>query len=228
MFLTVCVVEKFGHFDKQTSEYPDIYIRTLHATLRTLHSETMTQTMKILSIFGAVGLSTLLTLSATAQYGGGGYGQGGYGQGGYGRGGMGGMSGMNQQTGPQRPMIPNIAGDMANKETKWLKENLSLDKEQAKAVKKLNNEYAGQQQEAIKDMVGKDGKPGPEIRTQIQQMMMMLNEEKEDQLKTLLTPEQWTTYQAKKPEMQKEIGGFRPPAPKGMAPHPDSTQSAKQ
>ncbi len=180
--------------------------------------------MKILSILGAVGLSTLLTLSATAQYGGGGYGQGGYGQGGYGRGSM---SGMNQQTGPQRPMIPNIAGDMANKETKWLKENLSLDKEQAKAVKKLNNEYAGQQQDAIKDMVGKDGKPGPEIRDQIQQMMVMLNEEKEDQLKTILTPEQWTAYQTKKPAMQKEIGGFRPPAPKGMI-KPDSTQSAKQ
>lgn len=184
--------------------------------------------MKILSIVGAVSLSVLLTLSATAQYGGGGYGGGGYGQGGggYGRGGMG--QGMGQQSGPQRPMIPNIAGDMANKETKWLKENLNLDKEQAKAVKKLNNEYAGQQQDAIKDMVGKDGKPGPEIRTQIQQMMVMLNEEKEDQLKTLLTPEQWTAYQTKKPEMQKAIGGFRPPAPKGMVPHPDSTQSAKQ
>lgn len=185
----------------------------------------MTQTMKILSIFGAIGLSTLLTLSATAQYGGG-YGQGGYGQGGMRQRGMG--QGMNQQTGPQRPMIPNIAGDMANKETKWLKENLSLDKEQAKAVKKLNNEYAGQQQDAIKDMVPKDGKPGPEIRTQIQEMMIMLNEEKEDQLKTLLTPEQWTTYQTKKPEMQKEIGGFRPPAPKGLATQSDSTQSAKQ
>ena len=180
--------------------------------------------MKISSILGAVGLSTLLTLSATAQYypGGGGYG-GGYG----GQGRTMGQS-MGQQTGPQRPAIPNIAGDMANKETKWLKENLSLDKEQAKAVKKLNNEYASQQQDAIKDMVGKDGKPGPEIRTQIQQMMVMLNEEKEDQLKTLLTPEQWTAYQTKKPEMQKAIGGFRPPAPKGMTAPIDSTQSAKQ
>ena len=178
--------------------------------------------MKILAILSTIGLTTFLTLSATAQYGGGGYGQGGYGQGRA----MG--QGMGQQTGPQRPMIPNIAGDMANKETKWLKENLNLDKEQAKAVKKLNNEYAGQQQDAIKDMVGKDGKPGPEIRTQIQQMMVMLNEEKEDQLKTILTPEQWTTYQSKKEQMQKEIGGFRPPAPKGMRPAPDSVQSAKQ
>ena len=177
--------------------------------------------MKIFSIFGAVGLSLFLTLSATAQYGG--YG-GGYGSGGYGRGGMG--QGIPQAS-SSRPMIPNIAGDMANKETKWLKENLNLDKEQAKAVKKLNNEYADQQQDAIKDMVPKDGKPGPEIRTQIQDMMIMLNEEKEDQLKTILTPEQWTLYQTKKPEMQKEIGGFRPPAPKGMTP-PDSAQSAKQ
>jgi len=181
----------------------------------------MTQSMKISSILGVVVLSTLLTLSVAAQFmpGGGGMRQRGMGQG------MG--QGMNQQTGPQRPMIPNIAGDMANKETKWLKENLTLDKEQAKAVKKLNNEYASQQQDAIKDMVGKDGKPGPEIREQIQDMMVMLNEEKEDQLKTILTPEQWTAYQTKKPQMQKEIGGFRP-APKGLAAQPDSAQAAKQ
>lgn len=175
------------------------------------------------TLFYILCFGLLLTASARAQYPGGAYGGGGYGNQGRTMGQQ-----MGQQTGPQRPMIPNIAGDMANKETKWLKENLALDKEQAKAVKKLNNEYAGQQQDAIKDMVGKDGKPGPEIRTQIQQMMVMLNEEKEDQLKTILTPEQWTTYQSKKEVMQKEIGGFRPPAPKEMRTTPDSTQSAKQ
>jgi hypothetical protein len=47
-------------------------------------------------------------------------------------------------------------------------------------------------------------------------MMLMLNEEKEDQLKTLLTSEQWTLYQSKKEDMQKAVGGFRPPA-KGVA-----------
>lgn len=147
---------------------------------------------------------------------------------GAGMGGMGGRQrGIPQASGPSRPSIPNIAGDLANKETKWLKENLTLDKDQTKAVKKLNNEYADMQQDAIKDIVGPSGKPGPDTRKQIQEMMLMLNEEKEDRLKELLTPEQWTTYQSKKDVMQREVGGFRPPAPKGMA-RPDSASAAKQ
>ncbi|MBD2700320.1 hypothetical protein IC229_06725 [Spirosoma sp. BT702] len=135
----------------------------------------------------------------------------GYGGGGYGRR-MGGMD--PTMSSSPRANIPNIAGDIAQKETKWLKENLSLTKDQLKAVKTLNNEYASQQQDAIKDIVGSSGKPGPETRKQIQDMMLMLNEEKEDKLKTILTPEQWETYQSKKEDMQKEVGGFRPPAPK--------------
>lgn len=141
--------------------------------------------------------------------------------GGYG-GGYGGGMGMGRRMGGMDPAmsssprasIPNIAGDIAQKETKWLKENLALTKDQQKAVKNLNNEYASQQQDAIKDIIGPSGKPGPDTRKQIQDMMLMLNEEKEDKLKTLLTPEQWTQYQAKKEDMQKAVGGFRPPAPK--------------
>lgn len=170
---------------------------------------------------GLTALSLLLTLPGFGQYypGGGGYGRG-----------MGGMgrSQIPQASGPTRPSIPNIAGDLANKETKWLKENLALDKDQAKAVKKLNNEYASQQQDAIKDIIGTSGKPGPDTRRQIQDMMVMLNEEKEDRLKPLLTPEQWTLYQSKKVDMQKEVGGFRAPDPERVQTTPDSTQSAKQ
>lgn len=127
-----------------------------------------------------------------------------------------------------RASIPNIAGDIAQKETKWLKENLSLTKDQLKAVKNLNNEYASQQQDAIKDIIGPSGKPGPDTRKQIQDMMLMLNEEKEDKLKTILTSEQWTLYQSKKEDMQKAVGGFRPPAPNSAQPKVDSAGSAKQ
>ncbi len=154
-----------------------------------------------------------------------------------GMGGMGGMGrrGMGGQMAPTpsspRASVPNIAGDIANKETGWLKENLALTKEQGKAVKKLNNEYAEMQQDAIKDIVvantGADGRPSPETRKQIQEVMLMFNEEKEEKLKPILTPEQWTLYQSKKEQMQKDIGGFRPPAPKGFA-KPDSAGSAKQ
>ena len=179
-------------------------------------------------------LSLIAGLSISGQSFGqyGGYG-GGYGGGMGGRmGGMGGnrMGGGIPNTSPSRPSIPNIAGDIANKETKWLKENLDLDKDQAKAVKNLNNEYASQQQDAIKDIIGPSGKPGPDTRKQIQDMMMMLNEEKEDRLKTILTKEQWATYQSKKDEMQKAVGGFRPPAPKKDSlniPKKDSLSSSK-
>ncbi|MVM30037.1 hypothetical protein GO755_08335 [Spirosoma sp. HMF4905] len=168
-----------------------------------------------LTLFCLVCLSTSLFMSAKsfAQYGG--YGGGGYGGGMGGR--MGGMSGMNQNM-PSSPRssVPNIAGDMAMKETKWLRENLSLTKDQLKDVKHLNNEYASQQQDAIKDIVGANGggRPSPETIKQIREVMLMFNEEKEEKLKPILTPEQWALYQSKKPEMQKEIGGFRPPAPK--------------
>ncbi|WP_420146542.1 hypothetical protein [Spirosoma sp.] len=152
--------------------------------------------------------SLLMSHQSFGQYGG--YG-GGYGGMGYGRR-MGGMD--PSMSSSPRASIPNIAGDIAQKETKWLKENLSLSKDQLKDVKNLNNEYASQQQDAIKDIIGPSGKPGPDTRKQIQDMMLMLNEEKEDKLKTILTPEQWATYQAKKDDMQKVAGGFRPPAPK--------------
>ncbi|QMW05237.1 hypothetical protein [Spirosoma foliorum] len=168
-----------------------------------------------LSCLVCLSLSLFLTAHSFGQYGG--YG-GGYGGGGYGGGRMGGMSGMNQMPSTPRSSVPNIAGDMAMKETKWLKENLSLTKDQLKEVKRLNNEYASQQQDAIKDIVGANGgaggRPSPETIKQIREMMMMFNEEKEEKLKPILTPEQWTLYQSKKADMQKEIGGFRPPAPK--------------
>ena len=163
--------------------------------------------MYCLSLIAGVSLSS----QSFGQYGGYGGGMGGMG----GRRMGGGMGGGIPNTSSPRASIPNIAGDMANKETKWLKENLSLTKDQAKAVKQLNNEYASQQQDAVKDIVGTGGgRPSPDAIKQIREMMLMLNEEKEDKLKPILTPEQWTLYQSKKEDMQKEIGGFRPPAPK--------------
>ncbi|GAB4036643.1 hypothetical protein [Spirosoma gilvum] len=169
-------------------------------------------------------ISLLISVQSVGQYGGYGYG-GGYG------GSMGRRMGGNfsqDMTATSRSNIPNIAGELAQRETKWLKENLPLSKEQFKAVKQLNNEYGNQQQSALKDIIGTSTKPTPESRKQIEDMMLMLNEEKEDKLKEILTAEQWTLYQTKKPEMQKAVGGWRPPAPKGMQPKPDSTGTPKQ
>ncbi|WP_461128791.1 hypothetical protein [Spirosoma aerophilum] len=154
-------------------------------------------------------LFLLISIHSFGQYGyGGGYGGGGYG------GRMGGM-GQNMPSSPPRASVPNIAGDMAQKETKWLKENLDLSKDQLKSIKQLNNEYASQQQDAIKDIIGTGGgRPSPEAIKQVKDVMLMFNEEKEEKLKTILTPEQWTLYQSKKEAMQKEIGGWRPAPPK--------------
>jgi hypothetical protein len=150
-------------------------------------------------------MSLLATLSAHAQYGGGYGGQ--YGGGGYGRQSMGGM---NQPMDNYRPSafssVPTI---LADRETKWLRDSLSLSKEQTKSVKKVNFDYAKQQQDAIKDIVGTKGEqPSPATIKQVREAMTMLNDEKQDFLKPLLTPEQWTTYQTKKVDMWKQTGGF--------------------
>lgn len=139
--------------------------------------------------------------------------------------GMGRMGGAMNQQPDFKPTVPNIAGDLANRETKWLKENLNLTKEQGKAVKELNSDYGRQQQEAIKEILGKDGGRPSEAQTkQIRDAMMMYNEEKEDKLKQILTPEQWTTYQTRKDDLQREVGGIRPPAPKEFQAKRDSTE----
>lgn len=140
-----------------------------------------------------------------------GYGQ--YGQygGGMGRQGMG--SGQYGQSMPSAPpsAFSNMPGVLADRETKWLRDSLSLTKEQTKAVKKLNNEFAKQQQTAIKDIVGTGGgRPSPEAMEQIRETMLMINEEKEDSLRPLLTPEQWTVYRSKRESMRKSTGGFQP------------------
>lgn len=158
----------------------------------------------VLSLSCVLGFGTV----SFGQYYGGGYGGGGYGRS------MGGMGGMGQSQANFKPTVPNIAGELANRETKWLKEKLNLTKEQGKAVKDLNNEYGKQQQEAIKEIVSiNGGKPSEAQTQQIKDAMLMYNEEKEGKLKQILTPEQWVTYQTSKGEMQREIGGFRPPAP---------------
>lgn len=160
---------------------------------------------KVTVYFFCMGL--LISAHSFGQYGG--YG-GGYG------GGMGGRGmGQSMPSSPPKASVPNIAGDMAQKETKWLKENLELTKEQAKSVRQLNNEYASQQQDAIKDILGTGGgRPSPEAIKQVKDVMLMFNEEKEEKLKPILTPEQWALYQSKKEAMQKDIGGWRPAAPK--------------
>lgn len=178
--------------------------------------------MKTIRVGLACLVATLMaSITGLAQYYPGGGGMGGMGMGR-------GMGGNMSQSMTSTPRIPNIAGDMAMKETKWLKENLNLSKDQLKAVRNINNEYASQQQDALKDIIGTAERPTPEMRKAIQEMMLMLNEEKEDKIKPILTADQWNLYQSKKGDMQREIGGYRPPAPKNMQAKPDSASAVKQ
>ncbi len=135
------------------------------------------------------------------------------GGGGMGQPGMMGNGQMRQQQMPNTPppAFSNMPGILADRETKWLKDSLALSKEQAKAVKKLNNDFAKQQQSALKDITGTGGgRPSPEMMEQIRETMLMINEEKEDSLRPILTPEQWTMYRTKREVMRKNTGGFQP------------------
>lgn len=120
-------------------------------------------------------------------------------------GGMGGMNGMGNSA-PRRAYGPSAA-DIANRQTEWMKTNLSLTKEQLKQVKKLNNTYATKQQTETRTLLTGDGPPSEATKQQIREVTMMINEEKEDQLKPILTPEQWTLYQTKRDSALKATGG---------------------
>lgn len=141
----------------------------------------------------------LLSTQVQAQYGGMGGGMGGR------MGGMGGMGGQGMNTGGgQRYMGPSSA-DLANRQTDWMKTNLALTKEQVKEVRKLNNTYASKQQTEARALLTGEGPPSEATKQQIREVTMMINEEKEEKLKPLLTPEQWTIYQTKRDSLTKGV-----------------------
>ena len=159
-------------------------------------------------VIWGIGLSISLLISgqAMAQYPGGGYG-GGYGNGYGGR--QGGLANSGIPSSSPRPQALPF-GNMANQQTEWMKNNLNLTKEQAKAVKKLNNTYADKQKEETQGLIPASGPPSDAVRQQIREVMAMLNDEKEEELKPILTPEQWTTYQTKRDSLTKAQGIGRP------------------
>lgn len=148
-------------------------------------------------------VALLLSNQVQAQY------PGGMGGSGMGGGRMGGGQGMmgNSNAGP-RSQMPS-SGEMASRQTDWMKVNLALTKEQIKDVKKLNNTYASKQQDEIRALLPTEGPPSDATRQQIREVTMMINEEKEEKLKPLLTPEQWTLYQTKRDSLSKVVGGGR-------------------
>ncbi len=166
--------------------------------------QTMKKLMNRVIIGLGLSVTILLTTHAYAQYPGG---MGGGGMGGR----MGGMNnpGMMGNSSPRPQSLPFAS--MANQQTEWMKNNLSLSKDQVKAVRKLNNTYAEKQKTETQGLLPAGGAaPSDATRQQIREVMSMLNEEKEEELKPILTPEQWTTYRAKRDSITKVQDGNRP------------------
>lgn len=80
----------------------------------------------------------------------------------------------------------------AQKQTEWMKTNLSLDSTAVAAVYDINLKYAKQTQ----DLRNSNGSRLQKLRE-----MKASSEDKDNELKKVLTPEQFKIYQQKKQEM---------------------------
>lgn len=143
--------------------------------------------MKKLLTFGiALFGFTTISISLSAQYGGyGGYG-GGYG--GYGR-----NRGLSQNIPQQEQKFsPPDPEKVADEETKWMKKNLKITDEQLPHIEDLNLKYASIRSDYYA-MLGE--KPDNEKMAMISPKISKSYEDKEKELKTLITPEQWDMYQ---------------------------------
>ena len=86
--------------------------------------------------------------------------------------------------------------DRAMKLTAWMKNNLQLTDEQEKSVHEINLKYAGKTEEL---------RNSSEPKGQKFKKLKSYNDDKDNELKGLLTAEQFKTYQAKKEEVKEEF-----------------------
>jgi hypothetical protein len=139
-------------------------------------------------------LSLFLNVNESqAQYGGGGYG-GGYGGGGYGRG-----SGIPQAGSNTPPKPAELDPEkMANDDTKWMTKKLKLTEEQIPKIENANINYAFIRidfQNEIKKIVPPFTE---EIRLKYRAKAQVIRDERDKEMKTLLTEEQYQIYLKKR------------------------------
>jgi hypothetical protein len=91
------------------------------------------------------------------------------------------------------PMPP---AERAAKLTEWMKTNLQLTNEQEKPVHEINLKYADKTEEL---------RISNEPRAQKFKKLKGYNDDKDKELKVLLTADQFKTYQAKKAEVKEEF-----------------------
>jgi hypothetical protein len=88
------------------------------------------------------------------------------------------------------------ADERAAKLTEWMKENLQLTADQEPKVQEINLRYANKTEEL---------RNSPDSRSQKFKKVKSYNDAKDDELKKLLTEQQFQTYQAKKEEVKEEF-----------------------
>ena len=93
----------------------------------------------------------------------------------------------------QAPLTPE---ERAQKQTEWMKQNLELSDAQVTRVSAINLKYANQ----AEDIIQKNGS-GTD-REAIHEQMKTLQASKDEELRTVLTPDQFKTYEIKRSEMR--------------------------
>lgn len=144
-------------------------------------------------------LSFFLTIQQSqAQYGGG-YGGGGYGGGGYGGGGYGRGSGI-PQAGSNMPSKPAELDPekMANDDTKWMTKKLKLTEDQIPKIEDANINYAFKRidfQTEVKKLLPPFTE---EVRLKYRAKAQAMRDERDKEIKAILTEEQYQIYLKKK------------------------------
>ena len=86
--------------------------------------------------------------------------------------------------------------ERAQKITDWMKTNLQLSDEQATSIHAVNIKYANQNESLKEDASGRRAK---------YKKLKDNQEAKDQELKRMLTPEQFKTYLSKKKELQEKV-----------------------
>jgi hypothetical protein len=143
-------------------------------------------------------LSILLNIQEShAQYGGG-YGGGGYGGGGYGGGGYGRGSGIPQVANTPPKPAELDPEKMANEDTKWMTKKLKLTEDQIPKIEDANINYAFKRidfQNEIKKLLPPFTE---EVRLKYRAKAQALRDERDKEVKAILTDEQYQIYLKKR------------------------------
>jgi len=108
---------------------------------------------------------------------------------------------------------PNItAEEKAKMETEWMKTDLNLDETTALNVESINLKYATKRKEMMQEMRNSGGEPDREA---MRETMQTLNEEKNNELKLVLTQEQYIKYLELAPERNQKGPKPNPKKKKG-------------